>query len=964
MKSHTTLLSGILFAGFLALSLISTPSQATVVMKPTPLEGIEYPSILEGEYDASITIPEDYLGFPVGQKTATPAQINGLINLWAGESDKVSIIEYARSYEERALHYLIISSVDNLGRIDEIKSNIDKLAHPDKLGESQVKNLISETPATAWMAYSIHGNESSGADASLAVIYHLIASKNDDIASLLDDMIVLVDPMMNPDGRARFTKNMQENRGAAPNIDTQSLLHTGVWPFGRTNHYYFDLNRDFYWAVNPESRGRIEAINEWYPQLMVDIHEMGSLDTYLFGPPREPINEHIPRSVAKWSLVFASDQAATYDQKGWPYYTGEWFENLYPGYSNYAEYKGSIHILYEQARTAEDGVRLENGYIRTYKESVHHQFVSTLANLKTLQTNSTDIYQDFVKNRLGHIAKSGPYANKSYVILPTENTSRLAKLTELLQMQEIEYFVNTKTQEVSKAKNHLGQTMEEVSIPEGSLVIPNRQYEAPLIAAIMEFDAKIKDPVLLEERQKTLRNGGSIMYDSTAWNLTMMYGLPALEVSEHISANLGTPPAAAAAGVSDRENSIAYLVDGASDASVGFAARLLEQDLQVRVLDKEGLFNGLKFNRGSVVVYKYDNRLDAQVLKDIVQQAALSTGTHVQTISQGLGEGDLPDIGGRYFRILKKPQVAMLTQSGINPGDSGSIWHMLDTELGIRHSHLSHELLDGMDLRQYNVLIVPTRYYGSLSKSNIELIDNWVKNGGTLIANAGSAKQLASEKDFSKVSLLKDTFEKASEFNIALMREHLAQQETISNASDVNSHTVPDSLWFPWSDNEELKPMGKEQLEQWNTWSSEFMPSGAIAATRTDQKHWLTYGVDAQLPVLVGNAPLFMAKDGVDAVVRYGVHVDNPKAEQKFIGWGSVPKGKDLYLRMSGLVWPEGAQRLSNAAYLTRERKGNGQIILFANMPNFRGATKGTARLLLNAIILGPGLGANSPIDL
>jgi hypothetical protein len=271
-----------------------------------------------------------------------------------------------------------------------------------------------------------------------------------------------------------------------------------------------------------------------------------------------------------------------------------------------------------------------------------------------------------------------------------------------------------------------------------------------------------------------------------------------------------------------------------------------------------------------------------------VQQAAMSTGTHVQTISQGLGKGDLPDIGGQYFKILKKPQVAMLTQSGINPGDSGSIWHMLDTELGIRHSHLSHELLDQMDLRQYNVLIVPTRYYGSLSKSNIELIDNWVKNGGTLIANAGSARQLASEKDFSKVSLLKDTFEKASEFNIALMREHLAQQETISNAAEVNSHTVPDSLWFPWSDNEELKPMDKEQLEQWNTWSSEFMPSGAIAATRTDQKHWLTYGVDAQLPVLVGNAPLFMAKDGVDAVVRYGVHVDNPKAEHTDCGVLSV----------------------------------------------------------------------------
>ncbi len=964
MKTHTTPLSGLLAACLLTLVLVSPQLQATMVMKPTPNQGLAYADILSGDYDAAITTPEAFLGFPAGQKTATPEQINQLVNLWAAESDKANIIEYARTYEGRALHYLIISSVENINKIEQIKSNISKLAHPDKLGESEISRLISETPATAWMAYSIHGNESSGADAALALIYHLIASEDADITGLLDSMVVLVDPMMNPDGRARFTKNMQENRGAAPNLDSQSLLHTGVWPFGRTNHYYFDLNRDFYFAANPESRGRIKAINQWYPLLMVDIHEMGSLDTYLFGPPREPINEHIPRSVAKWSLVFAADQAATYDRKGWPYYTGEWFESLYPGYSNYAEYRGSIHILYEQAKTSEDGIRLENGHIRSYRESVDHQFVSSLANLKTLQKNSAEIYRDFVKNRLSNIARSGPYANRSYVVLPSENTSRLDKLLELLQMQDIEYFINTKPQDVDQAKNHLGQTLEDVTIPAGALVIPNRQYEAPLIAAILEFDAKIKDPVLLEERQKTLRNGDSIMYDATAWNLTMMYGLPALEVPQHISSNLEQPAATAPAGIVEREDTIAYIVDGASDASVGFAARLLEQDVQVRVLDKDGLFNGLQFNRGSVVVYKYDNRIDGQILTGLVQQAALSTGTRVQSISQGLGEGDLPDIGGQYFRLLKKPQVAMLTQSGINPGDFGSIWHMLDTELGIRHSHLSQELLNRMDLRPYNVLVVPSRYYGSLSKANIELIDAWVKNGGTLIVNGSSANQLASEEGFSKVVLLKDSFEKASEFNIALVREYLAQQDTISNNGAISSHTVPGELWFPWTDRKDLEPMDKEQLEQWDNWTSEFMPAGAMAASRTDQKHWLTYGVDAQLPVLIGNAPLFMAKEGVDAVVRYGALVDNPAAKEKYIGWASIPKGKDIYLRMSGLIWPEGAQRLSNAAYLTRERKGNGQIILFANMPNFRAATKGTARLLLNAIVYGPGLGANNPVDL
>ena len=217
---------------------------------------------------------------------------------------------------------------------------MQKLANPQNLSRKQALSLIEQTPATAWMAYSIHGNESSGADASLALIYHLIASDEADVTGMLDNMLVFVDPMMNPDGRARFTKMLEQHRSAAPNFDAQSLLHAGVWPYGRTNHYHFDLNRDFYFAVNPESRGRIEAINEWYPQLMIDGHEMGALDNYLMGPPREPINPHIPKDKEKWGLVFAGDQSAKFDSHNWPHYTGEWFENLYPGYSNYSEYRG------------------------------------------------------------------------------------------------------------------------------------------------------------------------------------------------------------------------------------------------------------------------------------------------------------------------------------------------------------------------------------------------------------------------------------------------------------------------------------------------------------------------------------------------------------------------------------------------------------------------------------------------
>lgn len=947
------------------LSLLSLTTSATVVMKATANKNLEYPSLLSGKYNSQITTPESALGFEVGQKTATPEQINQLVNLWAKESKKVQIIEYAQSYEGRPLHYLVISSEKNINNLGKIQQNIEKLSHPKSLDNNKIKALIKETPATAWMAYSIHGNESSGADSSLALIYHLIASQEPDVSSLLDDLVVLVDPMMNPDGRARFTKSLQEHRGAAPNVDTQSLIHSGEWPFGRGNHYLYDLNRDFYFAANPESRGRIKAINQWYPLLMIDGHEMGAQDTYLFGPPREPINSHIPASIKRWSDVFAQEQAGVYDEKMWPYYTGEWFENLYPGYSNYSEYRGSIHILYEQARTAEDGVKTHNGNIRTYKESVDHQFVSSIANLKTLQRHRDKIFTDFVKNRQAHVATKGQYANKSFVILPTDNTSRLNDFLYLLDLQNIQYQQTTKSQTVDDAINHLGQKRDNVEIPKGSIVIQNRQYEAPLISAILEFDAKINDKVLLEERQKTLRDGSSVMYDSTSWNISMMYGLPALEVPMHMTKNLAKIDAKnQSEPINDLENAIAYIVDGASDASVAFAARLMEQNVQVRVLDKQGLFNKHSFNRGSIVVYLYDNVLEKSTLHALIQKAAKETNAHVTAINQGLGEGDLPDIGGEHFKLLKKPQIALLSQNGINVEDLGSIWHMIDTQLGVRHSHLNHELLNGMDLRQYNVIVVPSRYYGSLSEANISMLDNWVKNGGSLIVNGNSASQLANKEDFSNVALLDKTFEKSGEYNIALYREWLAQQTTITNMNKVNNHTVATDLWFPWSDNKALEPMDKEKLETWDNWNKNFMPSGAMVASRTDQKHWLTYGVEKQLPVLISDAPLFMVKDGANAVVRYGVLAKNKKAKAKQVGWSTVPKGNDLFIRMSGLIWPEASQRLANTAYLTQESKGNGQIIMFANKPNFRGATKGTARLLLNAIVYGPGLGASSPINL
>ena len=260
---------------------------AGLLMKPTADPDLVYGgNILEGTYSDAVSDPATFLGFEAGQRVANPAQITAAIRAWQDQSDRLKVIEYAQTHEGRPLFAVFISSAKNLARLDDIKAQISTLADARTLNNTQASAIIESLPAVAWMAYSIHGNETSGADAALASIYHLIASTDDDTASMLDNMIVVIDPMMNPDGRARFAKSLEQYRGTAPNVDDQSLLHTGDWPFGRTNHYFFDLNRDFFLLTQPETQGRVALINSWRPQLIIDGHEMGSQSTFLMGPPR------------------------------------------------------------------------------------------------------------------------------------------------------------------------------------------------------------------------------------------------------------------------------------------------------------------------------------------------------------------------------------------------------------------------------------------------------------------------------------------------------------------------------------------------------------------------------------------------------------------------------------------------------------------------------------------------------
>jgi hypothetical protein len=978
--------------------------QSTSAPTPSPLPGFVYdvPFFPDAHHDPAIPTPDSILGFPVGQRPTTHAQIEACLKAWAGKSPRTKLFEHGKTHEGRTLYHIAISSEANIKRLEQIKADLAKLADPRSIAAADADRLAATLPGVAWMAYTIHGDEMSGSDAALALAWHLIAGTDESVRKMLDELVIIIDPLMNPDGRDRFINQIAIDRTMQPSIDDQSLIHSGPWPAGRTNHYLFDLNRDWLLGVHPESRGRLAAIGAWHPQLLVDAHEMGSQDSFLFSPPREPVNPNVAPTARNWWEVFSKAQAAAFDKFGWRYYHGEWNEELYPGYStSWAAFHGAITILFEQATIASDAVRRREGTLQTYREAVHHQLVGSLSILSTFQANRAAILRDFLAQRRQAMAEDSPYARRTFAVVPSANRARLREFIELVQLHGLEVYTAGKSFTASNGKDRLGRPFKDRQFPAGTILIPNRQPEARLAAAILEFDTRMSSEFLQEERHELLRFNRSRLYDTTAWNLTMLHDVEAYELSQPLpdgAERYAGLPAEPPPRNPAPDAPVAFVIDGADDASVVGAARLLERGIQVRVSNKPFALDEQAFARGSVVVTKADNREFTGDLAGIIAQVANELHVRDVPIKSGLGAGDVPDLGGEHFVLLDAPRIAVLTRDPFSRYSFGEIWHLIDRTLGIRASYIDRAELRGTDLRRYNVLVIPEGAGDSL-KDRLESLKSWVTTGGTLIAIGSSAAAIARlpEADvasplvggappFTTARLLPDVLTKLDDYSLTVVREWEGRYGAI-DPDVVWSQTAPAEVTFPWSPLTDGKKPADEELKRRDKWRSIFMPQGAILAARVDDRSWLTSGCGDYVPVLFHGDTVLMAAGVVQAPVRLGAIVPTndattrpstrpasaPATQGATAGegekstsahWAPTPPGYELRLRMSGLLWPEAADRLAHSAYVTRESVGAGQIILFAASPTFRGSTKGTLRIFSNALIYGPGMGASPPIRL
>jgi hypothetical protein len=719
----------------------------------------------------------------------------------------------------------------------------------------------------------------------------------------------------------------------------------------------------------------------------MESHEMDSQGTFLFLPAREAINPNEPDNVRKWQVEFAKDLAAVFDARGWRYYNGEWNDDWYPGYSSsWSALRGAVANLYEQAAIGTDAVRRGEGTLESYRESVHKQLVSSMANLAFLAKNRQAVLADFLAEKRKSVGPDASIPAHTFAVLPSANATRQRRFLDLMALEGFDVY-SAGESFTAQGKDRLGREVKDMKFPAGTLLIPARQPLARLVNAMLEFDPHTLPQFLTDERRDLLRFGRSRIYDITGWSLPMLFDVQTFDLPAGLPSEAQPKPvsssAIAVAPMTNADTSVAYVIDGADDASVAAAGRLMERGVWVRVAAKPFQFDNREFARGSVVVEHKDNANLAGQLTGVVSNVCAELSLTPIGVRTGYGPGDLPDLGGEHFVLLKPPRIAIFGREPIQPYSYGSAWYLIDHILGLRASYLDTQNLPNTDLRRYNVLVLPDGADADSLKNGMKPLKDWVIAGGTLVAIGSSAAVFASETNgLGATRQLPDVLgKKMDDYRQAVVREWEGRQTTPDPAK-VWAFSPPTEVIYPWLVGESDDKDKEEDLKRRDAWRAIFMPAGVLLAGRVDDRSWLTAGCGEYVPLVYSGRTILLAPPTVLAPVRLGFFnpappkppeaaAPAPSADRKekkkddakpAPGWTIAPPGFEMRLRMSGLLWPEAADRLANAAYVARESLGAGQLILFASDPTFRGAALGTSRIFANAITMGPGMGASEPI--
>ena len=658
-----------------------------------------------------IPSPESVIGHPVGKWHISHDKLVEYMRKLASTSERITIEERGKTFEDRPLILLTITSKKNHQNINQIQKN-----HIDQTNGILTPKI--DTPLVVYQGFSIHGNEPSGSNSALLLAYYLAASNDDFVNKLLSNTIILLDPSFNPDGLQRFAYWANTNKNINLNPDSNDREYNEVWPGARTNHYWFDMNRDWLPVQLPESRARINTFHKWLPNILTDHHEMGTNSTFFFQPGvpsrthplTSKLNQDITRKISKYHVK-------ALDEIGSLYYSEERFDDFYYGKgSTFPDINGGIGILFEQASSRGHIQNSDNG-ILTFPFTIKNQLTAGLSTLDAALNMRNEIL-DYQYNFYKKSREEGGKQKKSAIIFGDEkDAAKTYHLAEILKRHKIKFHHirnNFSKDKINYKKNY-------------SFVVPKDQKNFKLINAMFEKRTTFQD---------------SLFYDVSAWTFPLAFNLDYnMDVSMDIAGKevteLNKP-----LGIVKSKSNYAYLMSWNEYYSPSVLNEILDNNIIAKVALKEFKLNDKKYDYGTILIPVKNQNISSNSLFEMLNSLAVENNLIIDGVDTGLADGI--DLGSTEFKTINKQKVAVLVGEGINSYDAGEIWHLFDVRYGITITKLDVKSISKADLSKYSSIIMPSSY--GLSDINTAKIIKWTEQGGNLIAFKNSLNWISKNK--------------------------------------------------------------------------------------------------------------------------------------------------------------------------------------------------------------------------
>ncbi len=671
-----------------------------------------------------IQSPDEFLPHNIGEQFTPHHLLVDYYEYVAENSPYVQLMDYGRSYEQRPLKLAFVSTPENLEKLEDIR-----LDHLRQTG--LVEGESTSEFAIVWLSFSVHGNEAAGSESAMPVLYDLINPENAETKEWLKNTIVILDPAVNPDGYSRYTHWYRRYANAIPNPNLESLEHKEPWPNGRVNHYLFDLNRDWAWATQTESRQRLKVYGKWMPHVHADLHEMGVNNPYYFAPAARPYHEYITDWQADFQREVGKNHARYFDENGWLYFTKEVFDLFYPSYGDtYPIFNGGVGMTYEQGGSGRAGreATMDNHHILSLHDRVEHHKTTALSTIEIAAKNADRLNEHF--RIYFNDAKNNPQGDyKTYIIKGDNAKSKLERLTTLLDRHDIRYgSVSTKTS-LSDAYNYRTAETGKANLEKGDLVISAYQPKSVLTQVLFDPEAVLED---------------SLTYDITAWALPFAYGLEAYASKERI--NPTTTFELAENATRERlSNVYAYAFRWESLQSATLLSALLQEGFKARFANQAFKSGKHKFERGSVIVTRGDNP-DIEDFSEKIEALVDEMAQEIVPLRTGFMDAG-PDLGSSNFTLIHAPKVALIGDRPTFPNEFGQVWYYFEQELAYPLTIIRGNEITRTDLSNYDVLVLPEGRY-RFGDTERQLLSSWVSDGGHLIAMGYAARALADQKEF------------------------------------------------------------------------------------------------------------------------------------------------------------------------------------------------------------------------